>query len=1559
MKSNLIDVFRELPASGSDGFEGLISSLLDTLTGHHFRLASGGYQAGRDMTARVSNGNIIAVECKRYGQDSELDQRSLLGEMVQATRDVPDLDLWVLVTSREVPSRLYESLNQQAVDTGIGFFALSDADGTPGSLEVLCANSADVFLNHSSIQARVDKNEIKNILTAVLQNSHYTHRLSELRDYFLSPLAGYNSWRVQHNDGLLKSLASTQEARARFGQAINVVQPGVQLVPRTSFSNSIANWYGRWKGSHSFLSVLGEEGDGKTWGTASWVASAVKQETDFPAVLFVPSTDIAEGLSEPDVGGLLTAQIVGKLKAPSREHTVRRLERWLTRLVPATPLVVLVLDGLNERGSREWWRRLLEQLAGETWSNHVAVITTCRTSYWERHFKPLTYLPVESFVIGPFDDVELTVALGHHQLSRDAIEPGLLPMIRKPRYFDQMVRLREILPTGGEVTPARLLFEDWRDRYERKGNLILSVEEFQNVIRRLAEQHQTAHFTFTEHELTAALPESDRRAVLEELRTGGILDVVGGKYHINKQSLVHGLALLLVDQLREAVNATDDPREVIAKWMEPHADMDLKAEISEFAVLYVLGSDMLPIAHKVALLESWIGSSNPGPEAADHLIAYLPRDPHAYTSLAESVWSDDYDNRWAQENLTLGFIDTYKYPFVSPILRTAFERWLGFVHIEGSPIQRHKPEDGDRLRREMAERLGREIELGQLDLGRYRLTVINDDGLLRLSKVALAVISHLDRSPFVHGLSIGCLADALIGYPFNYERILWIVRTSQSDLRTSVQTEVEQLLALGSEISREAAIRLLSFEGSGSASDLIDSIPHERVQSEIMRRHEEDPCTSPVQWKRDESLKCLQRQDINPNWAARQIGAYVVDPAFAVPQSFVQRLIETLKAVNKDQVWVVLGTTSEDHEIDTIEPILASHAPFALSEFVRSIDLQIVTRTGMARRQLAIALVRHYLILQGEEQKAVLAAWENLIANANDWSKEDEDAEMFLMEVLLPLLGPGDQLSSLLRRPETAANLVRYENNFLPLTTFDGIRTQLESETDLEILHRILWFLTEHPTAIPLDFFDTTIVPLIDKEDSIVRSKVLELTYQIKTSHAIDRVVNSNWSWNASRASFENHWGSLVLCEHGNTLTFEEVSRRIDPSYLGYALTCRGKIAHEVKQYAELLHQVWLRLTRSGADLPLELPQFEIESSVSQRIEHVPRWSISEPSDLSITFASKYLNWGGVEPASDLDLSDLNSDTIVRKRQNLKNRVREVIAQQKKSGNVWFGRDFRGTGLEEVIAIRPDLADHWIANANPNTLQGRERIRRGGAFYDALCTALLKNNSEKGVKLYWQLMETPGRTAVKDSETQIDLLDYALFDTTQNEFVTAAWQRKLEECKSDQGLMKVVLLLERASAGEWLWSYVDDRIDNAAPIDRARARVLLGFMNSSHSFAVLQQLHRDDPDTWMKELTDRALNQQQRKKWSKNWFIKFLSERSDESAWGAFRLLLKCVDTSFWFWWEIVKNEIKPSHDWSRRIMFMEDNSDNLRNAIVRNEKDIAECLFGQKIIKHQVWPWM
>lgn len=130
-----------MPAAGDRGFEGLIAKLLEVMTGRHFHLAKSGYQEGRDMSSRDSYQNVIAIECKRYKKTTQLDERELLGELDQVKVGIPDLDIWVLITSRDVDSKLNESLHRKAAQDGIDFAVIADGDGEPSSLAVLCANS--------------------------------------------------------------------------------------------------------------------------------------------------------------------------------------------------------------------------------------------------------------------------------------------------------------------------------------------------------------------------------------------------------------------------------------------------------------------------------------------------------------------------------------------------------------------------------------------------------------------------------------------------------------------------------------------------------------------------------------------------------------------------------------------------------------------------------------------------------------------------------------------------------------------------------------------------------------------------------------------------------------------------------------------------------------------------------------------------------------------------------------------------------------------------------------------------------------------------------------------------------------------------------------------------------------------------------------------------------------------------------------------------------------------------------------------------------------------------
>ena len=164
MSNVLIDGLRKLNPSGQNSFEQLISELIERLTGRRFYLAQSGSQSGRDMSSDRQSGNIIAVECKRYGEKTELGQRELLGELAQIARSIPDLDIWVLVASRPISSQLFEVLTQEANSRGIEFFAFSSDDGSPSSLEVLCANELNITI------AYIQKSAPNDDLTSFVQS---------------------------------------------------------------------------------------------------------------------------------------------------------------------------------------------------------------------------------------------------------------------------------------------------------------------------------------------------------------------------------------------------------------------------------------------------------------------------------------------------------------------------------------------------------------------------------------------------------------------------------------------------------------------------------------------------------------------------------------------------------------------------------------------------------------------------------------------------------------------------------------------------------------------------------------------------------------------------------------------------------------------------------------------------------------------------------------------------------------------------------------------------------------------------------------------------------------------------------------------------------------------------------------------------------------------------------------------------------------------------------------------------------------------------------------------
>jgi hypothetical protein len=1557
MNSDLVDLIRRLAPTGTGGFERLVADLLEALTGRHFRLARAGSQAGRDMSLHEANANIVAVECKRYGEDTELNERELQGELAQAAASMPGLDLWVLVTSRDVPSQLYAALHEQARRENLEFLSVSLGDGEPSSLEALCAQSPETVIDYLESDISEDqRRSLEQILEEVAAHPQFAATVDHLREQFLSPLIGYDNWCLAQNQWLDTCLASEQECRANFNQPLNVRETDAMLVPRESAWARLDEWFSNWMDSHEMFVMLGEEGDGKTWAVASWLDRNIQKESDFPAVVFLSST----GVDSSEPSELLSSSTQRRLRTLRIERWAQRIARWTDEPTSYVPRVLLVLDGINERGGPTRWRQLMERLAGSPWRGSVAVLITCRTAYWERYFGPVRYLEAATYVLPPYDDDELDTALAYHDLTRSDVPDELLPLIRKPRYFDLMVRHREDMAKSGDVTVARLIYEDWRDRLWRKG-IELDDEGFRSLLKELASAYLGGQHELKERELDDLLPSYyDKLAIIEELRSGGILDGDEGHLRVDEDRLVHGFGLLLVDQIRKAATTSDSHwGEVIAEWLEPQAEMDIKARICEFAALHALSQPDLPQEAKVALLETWVSSHNPGEGAAENLIAYLPLDPSCYTQLAEVVWADATENPWAQELLMQAFLHWYTVPEVIFHLESAFERWLGFVHLYGVSHQRgESQEETERLREEICERVGSDLEPGAFEFAGRLLTAIEDDGVLRLGRAALVVISHIPRGPFVRAIATGCLAEAVMGFPAKYDFFKWVLSTAPQSVWAEVKQEVDRLLDSGHLVAKQAAHRLLSFEGSKEASELQTDFPDNLFPPSLLHiAYEKDPCNLVFALTQETYEACLEREDLSPRHIALHSRHHSLNPNLSVPRGLGTRLAPLTDEVDLDAIWSLMGPTSDDVTFDQHEPALCAFAPEAVAALVRNIVRRADKREGMALRQLAWRLMEHHLILEKEEVDSIYRAWRSLYEEAAAWSNTQREAEMFLFISVLKGLGPQEQLVHLLERPPEAPDLRRYARSLLPVTDLEAVRDELHSPENTERIRRVLWFLRAHPSAMPDDFIAEEVAPFLDHPDGSIRSSVLKIAYVAKNGEIISAFLDSGWAWSNSFGDLENHWGNLLLCEHGGSLTYSELRNRVDPSYLGYAVNCRGLRDGEVNQYAEDIDHIWSRIGSGIPDLPVDFPSIDLESS--DDVRSPARRSLSSGVlSRSVTFLSRASTWGGVSEGDAKELFQ-GWEAIDEERVKLAEIARQAIEEQVEAGNAWFAQDFSAQALERVIEMRPDLVHKGVDYALADSRDGIRRIRLARSFYTQLCAMLLKHEPATGTSLYERLVEVDGGVTVVARNSRIPLLDYALFEAPDVDDLRPVWARRLEQCTTDEELMRVAIVAQTGNGQDWLQTYTDERLVDSAPLETSRAYTLLGFIDTQEAFDHLSQLVETEPDTWRGELVKTSLKRWRMNAWAKHWFERFLTVEDDVMAWAAFRLFLRCVDSRFWLWQEEARAEAQGSPQLAKRIAFLADNSDTIRNRIRKNEKDLRNHLFGQKTKPGQAWPWM
>ena len=1563
MKNNVIEQLRKILPTGKNGFEGLVSKLLEHLTGKHFYLARSGSQAGRDMRSDHHGENIIAVECKRYGKETELNERELLGAMMQAIIDIADLDLWVLVVSRNVPDQLQTLLEKQAVQQGIEFLAISADDESPSTLEALCAHGIQIVLDFISTPIKQNVKQIQFELEKIAKSSDFKSTLERLQSSFTSDRIGYEHWRVNQNERLMQYFSTESGSRSNFGQALHVGSKDANLVKRSKIWKEINEWLSSWSKKPSLFALLGDEGDGKTWAVASWLYWQIEKTENFPPVIFLSSSHP----QSPEPVSLLSEAIARQLGMQDRTYWEKRLKRWLRRPIEQKPVILLVLDGINERHNPEWWRDFIEGVMSSPWYEQIAVLITARKGYWDRYFSILRHLNVHAGILLPYSDSELDAALKQRQLTRSDIADNLLPLIRKPRYLDMVVKHRKQMAEIGDITVARLIYEDWRDRLSRKKNTSIDDQKFQSLIKGLAEKAIQSKNQISEKDIADQLPLiNDKQAVFGELVSGGILHANSGSYRVDKQRLILGFALLLADQIEYVHrNANHDfsLEETIASWMEPHQEMDIKAAIFESAALHSLSlQNNYPQPCQLALLKAWLENKNLQEEAEQTFSAYLPVHPEAYLELAEIIWSDIHDNPWGQSLLIKAILRWKNTPSVQSILPKVFERWLGFIHPDGHPFQRreNKPEDIEKARKKITERAKQKLLPGPMEIAGYQLTVIKDDGLLRLGRAALAVISHLPRKPYLRAIAIGCLSEAISDFPEKFGLFSWILRSSPETLWPEIEKHAKSLLSYDHIVSKQAAYRLLSFEGSEHAIKMQKTIPEDLFPPDLLlEMHRRDPCKSMITWSQTECETCLQRTDLTPSWIARKIQPFCHNPKFPVPSNLGTFFAPLADQIPIEKIWSGISMTAEAYLLEEIESALCAYAPETAAKIYRSIAKTVDNRKGIALRQLAMQITKHELILDDEAKKCLQTTWHRLVKQPEAVNKGEEYAEEFLFHVVLQDLDSEQQLEYLLKRPSAAKDLISFEHFFKPIGAWLFVHNKLEKGNACDI-RRILWFLIACPQKIPESVL-SALIALMGHEDSLVRGRVLQILYAQGNKEAIGEFVKGQWAWNPDNNEEENYWGSQLLAKYANKIEYTELRSRVYPAYLGFALVRRLGKEDEVNQYGEDIQRIWKNLDTKTTDIPSDFPATEARYDLA--MSEIKYESIGLSDTLfsrSFRFASRDTFWGGMKGSTvQKSFTEILEPISNEQLEIQRNIIRETIKQQTKAGNIWFSESFSNHALDLVIQYRPDLVDTWLDGIREKDLSFDQLLIKGRRFYESLCQVLLPKDPSRGLNLYYRLCEVPPAINFVVKRTGIPVLRYALFGVPDVPEIINAWDQCLKQCKTDQDLLELVIVAQTGKGLNWLESKVEQDLKSSVMFSRSRAMLIRGFLAAKDSGEWLASQTKPQVETWFDRVAAKAYLYWQSDIWAKYWFDRFLSVSNDIHAWAAFRLLLKCADRRFWIWQHELRATVPCLGDVQRRFAFLNNNTDTLCDSVKKNEKIMAEHFLANKVLDNQAWPWM
>ena len=763
-----------LRATGGDGFEGLMASVLTDVTGISFRLAASGSQFGSDGSA-VREEDGVSFECKRY--EDKIPRSEILSKIAELSLSSTSVDAWFLCATSEVSAQIARDVRRHGRAFGIGTIVLDWAGVLP-RLAVAVAMSTQATRSSFGADASVSA-----AVRAVRATSDFNACAEELRRDLREPLVGTEVARRANAAWLTAAFTSRDQATRAFGEPLAPLDEAhgtprlrADLVTRVQlFMTGDA--------AGAILCVLGGEGAGKSWLVAhSWCRLGQR-----PLMVVVSPRDCQVVTGPDDCDRLLASKFPAQAGESVNDAVIsgwrRKLARWRNGSCPDRPRLMVVIDGVNQRPKVDW-ARVIDALGDTLNGIGGRLIVTVRTTYYEARLKPRLMAPVEELNVPEWTETERDAILADNEIDhsvlhgvRDAQAAVGRPLCN-PRLLGIGVRLlkRKAVKHIEELSANRLLFEHFRTR-ELESR---TPEPAHECVRRLRTHAQEVLKRVREG-LSDDVTVFDAEDV-QTVADGRYFVPVDGdptRYALQDDGLILALGLAVIDRLRIALRNGRDLAAELDAAIDPVAALDQTAAVLMAGLTCACIDERQPDEIVVELLRAFAELQNPNHEDLEAFKSLARTRSPAFLEgayrLCLAGWHQPNAD-WIEEAL----VSSKAYDDVRRTMQTAVAGWLRCYSLEPSVGVRGEVSEEERAQKtEKVNEDLRTLSRAERQMLEDMQQIVGDIGAL--TRLAFTLIPGGPIAPFTKGIVQWCFGHMLNQKGWPYDELQYVIRLNRVD----------------------------------------------------------------------------------------------------------------------------------------------------------------------------------------------------------------------------------------------------------------------------------------------------------------------------------------------------------------------------------------------------------------------------------------------------------------------------------------------------------------------------------------------------------------------------------------------------------------------------------------------------------------------------------------------------------------------------------------------------------------------------------------------------------